>query len=67
MIDTNKLLAGLGACSGRECAGRVCPYFHDVLADAFRDCDCTTELVRDALALIIQIMPNPQTSADLKE
>ena len=53
MIDREKVIKGLKLCAtGSECTGRDCPYWHNVLDDAIKGCDCTTELVRDALAML---------------
>ena len=53
MPDINKVIKGLEQCGmSSECIGRDCPYWHDVLDDAVKACNCTTELVRDALTLL---------------
>jgi len=53
MPNREKVIKGLKLCAtGSECTGRDCPYWHNVLDDAIKGCDCTTELVRDALALL---------------
>lgn len=53
MSDFDKVVKGLEQCGmSSECIGRDCPYWHDVLVDAVKACNCTTELVRDALALL---------------
>ena len=52
-MDREKVVKGLELCaSGSECIGRDCPYWHNVLDDVIKGCDCTTELIRDALALL---------------
>lgn len=52
MPDRKKVAKGLEYCSIGACAGKECPYYHDVMKDAITGCDCTTELVRDAIALL---------------
>ena len=53
MADREKVIKGLKLCaSGSMCIGRDCPYWHNVLDDAIKECDCTTELIRDALTLL---------------
>ena len=52
MPDREKVIKGLKCCQCADCIGRQCPYWHDVMNDAIKGCDCTTELVRDALTLL---------------
>lgn len=52
MPDREKVTKGLEYCSIGACAGKECPYYHDVMKDAITGCDCTTELVRDAIAML---------------
>lgn len=52
MPDREKVIKGLECCQCTDYIGRQCPYWHDVVDDALTGCDCTTELVRDALALL---------------
>ena len=52
MRDREEVINGLEHCSIGACAGKECPYYHDVMKDATTGCDCTTELVRDAIALL---------------
>lgn len=52
MADREKVIKGLESCKSSDCIGRGCPYFHDVIADAIKNCDCTTELVRDVIEVL---------------
>ena len=67
MHDREKVVKGLELCaSGSMCVGRDCPYWHNVIDDAIKDCDCTTELVRDALAMINEQQERIETLESLR-
>jgi hypothetical protein len=53
MMDRDKIIKGLELCArGSMCVGSDCPYWHNVIDDVIKACDCSTELVRDALTLL---------------
>ena len=49
---TEKISNGIACCSIGECPGRVCPYWHSAFEDGIKECDCTTELIRDIRNLL---------------
>lgn len=50
--DTEKISKGIACCSIGDCPGRVCPYWHSAFEDGIKECDCTTELIRDIRNLL---------------
>lgn len=66
MQYTNKknVIKGLECCSSSKCVGRRCPYWHDVMADAIKGCDCITELMRDVREMLKEQEPvKPRVSS----